>query len=96
MTKLSPKALRFIDAAINATQNHQARAIWAAFDRSNREHLPEPVARAALAALEAAELSMRDRLASASLGEDEASDLSNDLGFVIAIETDLRRQLAHR
>jgi hypothetical protein len=93
MPKLSPKALRFIDAAMNETQDDTARAAWARFGRSAANELPAPLARAALTALEATELRMRKALASAALEEDEAADLSNDLGFVVAIESDLRRQL---
>jgi hypothetical protein len=93
MTKISPKARRFIDEAIKATQDHSAKTAWARFGRTGASDLPDPVAHAALAALEAAARRMRAALASASLEEEEAADLSNDLGFVIAIEADLRRQL---
>jgi len=34
---------------------------------------------------------LRSRLKSSSLGEDEAADLSNDLGFICAIKRDLER-----
>ena len=92
MTKLSPKAMRFVDAAVTKSNSDQIRAIWNAYLRAPAKELSEEVARAALGALQQAERDLRNRLDS-SLGEDEAADLSNDLGFIRAIKSDLTRSL---
>jgi hypothetical protein len=91
MTKLSPKAMRFVDAAVLKSESDQTRATWNAFKREQAKELSEEVARAVLGALQQAELDLRSRLESSSLGEDEAADLSNDLGFICAIKRDLER-----
>jgi|ERR1700746_2526873 hypothetical protein len=92
MTKLSPKATRFIEAAIAEMGDEGIKAIWASAKHDPNSELPDAVAHAALSALSYLESQLTacfDR----SLTEDEASDLSNDLGFVRSIESDLRRQL---
>jgi len=91
MTTLSPKAMRFVDAAVIKSDSDQIRATWNAFKRERAKELSEEVARAVLGALQQAELHLRSRLKSSSLGEDEAADLSNDLGFICAIKHDLER-----
>ena len=93
MTNLSPKAMRFIDAAVIKSQSEQIRATWNAFKREPATELSEEVARAVLGALEQAELDLRSRLKSSAVGEDEAADLSNDLGFIYAIKRDLEQQV---
>jgi hypothetical protein len=93
MTTLSPKAIRFVDAAVIKSESEQIRATWNAFNREPARELSEEVARAVLGALEQAELDLRSRLKSSALGEDEAADLSNDLGFICAIKCDLERQI---
>ena len=91
MTNLSPKAMRFVDAAVIKSDSDHIRATWNAFKREPAKELSEEVARAVLAALQQAERHLRSRLKSSSLGEDEAADLSNDLGFICAIKRDLER-----
>ena len=93
MTKLSPKALRFIDAAVAASRDAHIKAAWKGFDRNAAKELPGSIARAALIALQQAERRMRRELKSSSLGEDDAADLANDLGFVCAVEEDLKQLL---
>ena len=93
MTKLSPKALRFIDAAVAESKDARVKAAWNGFDRDRAKDLPDTVARAALSALQQTERRLRRKLDSPSLVDDDAADISNDLGFVRAVETDLRRQL---
>jgi hypothetical protein len=92
MTKLSPKAMRFVDAAVTKSNSDQIRTVWNAHLRAPATELSDEVARAALGALQQAERDLRNRLES-SLGEDEAADLSNDLGFIRAIKSDLTRSL---
>jgi hypothetical protein len=92
MTKLSPKAMRFVDAAVSKSKSEQIRAVWSAYKRAPAKELSDEVARAALGALQKAERELRNRL-QASLGEDETADLSNDLGFIRAIKRDLTRSL---
>ena len=62
MTKLSPKALRFIDAAVAESTDARVKATWKGFDRSSPKELPGPVARAALAALQQIERRLRRKL----------------------------------
>jgi hypothetical protein len=92
MTKLSRKATRFIEAAVAEMEDQEIRAIWTSAKHDTNTELPEAVARTALSALSYLESQLMARL-ERPLTEDEASDLSNDLGFVRAIESDLRRQL---
>ncbi len=95
MITLSPKAIRFIDAAIQRLDDLSAKAIWEARDHDVGGALPDAVARVALAALQRFEHQLHIRLESAT-DEDEVSDLSNDLGFVFSIEGDLVKQLGGR
>jgi hypothetical protein len=96
MTKLSPKALRFIDAAVAESKDARVKAAWNGFNRDPAKELPDPVARAALSALQKVERRLRRQLDLPSLGDDDAADISNDLGFVCAVEDDLKRQLEPR
>ena len=92
MTKLSPKAMRFVDAAMDETSDRDIKAVWASIRHDPGTELPDLVARAVLAALSQFESRLRARL-DRPLREDEASDVSNDLGFVCAVEGDLKRQI---
>ena len=94
MTKLSPKALRFIDAAVAESADARVKAAWNGFDRDPATEPPDMVARTALSVLQKVERRLRRELDSPSLPDDDAADISNDLGFVCAVEDDLRRQLA--
>jgi hypothetical protein len=93
MTKLSPKALRFIDAAVAASKDARIKAAWNGFGHDPAKELSDSVALAALSALQKVERRLRRELASPSLDEDGAAEISNDLGFVCAVESDLKRQL---
>jgi hypothetical protein len=94
MTRLSPKAIRFIDRAVTMSKHDRVRNVWNTFDDRNGEKLPDRIARAALIALRESRKGLTDRLASPLLAEDEAAELSNDLGFIRAIEADLEAQIA--
>jgi hypothetical protein len=96
MAMLSPKARRFVAIAIDGCGDDRAKAIWSAVDKDIAGDLPDAAARVALAALQRLEGRVRDRLQSSAMGEDEAADLSNDLGLICAIESDLRRQVGER
>jgi hypothetical protein len=87
MTKLSPKAMRFVDIAMRDMGPAEKR-IWASVDRAPASKLSVEAAEVALAALGHYETFVRNRL-SVVRSEDEVSDLSNDLGFICAIERDL-------
>jgi hypothetical protein len=87
MTKLSPKAVRFVDAAMR-DMGASEKQVWAGVTRQEATKLSPEAAEVALTALGNYEQSVRNRLASAK-SEDEISDLSNDLGFICAIERDL-------
>jgi len=95
MTKLSPKATRFIDVAMDETADRDIKTVWASIRHDPGTELPDRVARAVLTALSQFESRLRARL-DRPMHEDEASDLSNDLGFVCAIENDLKRQIGAR
>ena len=95
MTSLSPKAVRFIDTAIERVEDQTAKAIWHARDRDIGAALSDAEARAALTALQQFEHRLHLRL-EASTDENELSDISNDLGFIFSIETDLVKQLGGR
>jgi len=93
MVKLSPKAVRFVDAAVDKSESREIQAVWSSFKRDPSAELPDEVALAVLGALGQADRRLRNRIKSSSLGEDEAADLSNDLGFIRAIKRDLQRQI---
>jgi hypothetical protein len=93
MTNLSPKAIRFIGIAMEGIEDRGVRSVWEAVDSGGP--LPDAAARAALAALQQFERRLYARLERAT-DEDEASDISNDLGFVFSIKSDLIRQLGGR
>ena len=94
MTSLSPKAIRFIDLAVKELGDRQISTIWHA-DRDVAGELPDAAARGALTALAEFERRLCAQL-DRTTDEDEASDISNDLGLVRAIEGDLAKQLASR
>lgn len=93
MMKLSPKAIRFVADAVAASKDDQIGAVWRRFERGAAKELPDEVARAVLGALQQAERRLRSQLEAPSLGDDEAADVSNDLGFICAITRDLQRQV---
>jgi hypothetical protein len=93
MTKLSPKAVRFVDAAVAALADDEITAVWHGFEPKAANELPDSVAKAVFAALQQAEHRLRNQIDAFSVGEDDASDLSNDLAFISAIKRDLTRQL---
>ena len=90
MTKLSPKATRFVDFAMR-DMDHQSKAVWEGIDP--KRDLPPEAVKVVLSALDHFERFLRVRLASPRLSEDEASDLSNDLGFICATEQELSKAL---
>lgn len=91
MMKLSPKATRFVNFAMR-DMDSQSRAVWESIDPN--QDLPPDAASVALSALGQFEQLLRERLgASHRLSEDEVSDLSNDLGFILAIEQELSAAL---
>jgi hypothetical protein len=90
MTKLSPKAARYVADAVRGLPERD-QAVWTRIDPA--KELPAEAAQIALGALERVERQLRMRLDTEPLGEDATSDLSNDLGFVRAIESDLRRMI---
>ena len=96
MTKFTPKATRFIDAAVDEMADREVRAIWSSVRHDPGSEMPDRVARAALSALDHYERQLWTQLTKYPVDEDEAADLSNDLGFVRSVESDLRRQVDRR
>jgi hypothetical protein len=93
MTDLSPKAIRFIGIAMEDIEDRGVRAVWEAVDGGGP--LPNAAASAALVVLQQFERRLYARL-ERTTDEDDASDISNDLGFVFSIKSDLIRQLGGR
>ena len=62
MTKLSPKATRFIEAAVDDMADRDIKAIWTSIRHDPGAEIPDPVARAVLAALSHFERQLRARL----------------------------------
>jgi hypothetical protein len=91
--KLSSRARRFVTEAVMDLSDDQVTSIWQAFEHRTGDHLSRDVAYAALRALEHAESDLPRRLTKGIADEDEYSDLVNDLGFIQAIEGDLRQQV---
>ena len=92
MTILSPKAIRFISIAMERADDRSARAVWASRDMDTSGDLSPSVARAALGVLSQFEQQLRRELEKPGIGEGEASDLSNNLGLVIATKRTLERE----
>jgi hypothetical protein len=91
MVRLSPKAARFVDEAV-FTLLPAEKLTWTRIDRT--APLSDNAARIALSALDRYEHSLRERLETGRLSEDDAADTSNDLGFALAIEKDLRASIS--
>jgi hypothetical protein len=91
--KLSPKAQLFVTRALAEAASRPLRLAAGQLGASpwSGELSPE-IGRIAMAVLEEHRRQIRSRLES-PLTEDEAADLSNDLGFVEAVCADLRRSL---
>ena len=92
---LSPKAALFIATAIADAGSAWIRDAVGKLgpDPWMRELSPRAV-EIALKALSESEAAMRERLEYPEIGEDEEADLLNDLGFVVAIQSELRQELA--
>jgi hypothetical protein len=90
LIKLSPKAARFVDTAMR-DMDPRSRAIWESVDP--KRDLPPEAVKVVLSALDHFERFLRGRLESPRLSEDEAADLSNDLGFICAIVRELSKAL---
>jgi hypothetical protein len=95
MTMLSPKAWRFVDIALK-DMGERGSAVGASLDRDPTHELSARTAETVLTALNHFEQTLKARLASGGLSEDEASDASNDLGFVRAVEHDVSQGLGRR
>lgn len=95
MTRLSAKAWRFVDIALKDL-GESGRAAGAFLDCDPDAELSPETAEAVLTALTHFEETLRTRLASGGLSEDEVSDASNDLGFVRAVEQDVSKGLRRR
>jgi len=91
--KLSPKAQLFLQGALEETASQKLRlaARRLGADPWSGELSPE-AARLARAALDDQRRRIRARLDTCST-PDEAADLSNDLGFIDAVCSDLGRSL---
>jgi hypothetical protein len=62
MTRFSPKATRFIEAAVDELADHDVKAIWMSAGHDPGTEVPDHVARAALKALHHFENQLRARL----------------------------------
>jgi hypothetical protein len=94
--KLSPKAYRFVIQAIRDLPDAMAReGVRAWMEAPAGRDLPPGIADLALSALEQFGQSMKQYLGSGHLDEDQRAEVINDLRFIDAIESDLRRDAAH-
>lgn len=95
--KLSAKAQRFVAEGardLGGTERRDRLLSW--LDRSGGQELPPEIVTLAIGALERCEFWMRRRLDSSALDEDQRADVMNDIAFIHAIESDLRRVTGHR
>jgi hypothetical protein len=91
--KLSPKAHRFVVEAIRDLPDPTARdRLRSWMRRPAGENLPPDIASLTLAALERFETWMQECLEASRADEDRQADLVNDIRFVQAIESDLRKE----
>ncbi len=91
LMKLSSKASRFVAAAMRDAAPDQVQVWRNAIDENA---LTPDAMRIALKAVLHAEGWRRERLDSATLDEDEKSDIINDLRFLKSIERDLSREIS--
>jgi len=93
---ITPQARRRIAGAVEALQDMRAREIWQAWAQHAgpseiRTNVPYEIAEIALAALSADDRRIAEQL-NGPLDDDTQADLSNDLGYIRAIETALRAE----
>jgi hypothetical protein len=94
--KLSQKAHRFVAEAIRDLPDPSARdRLRSWMQRSAGENLPPEIAALTLTALERFEIWMKECLEMSRADADRQADLINDIRFVQAIESDLRREGVH-
>jgi hypothetical protein len=91
--KLSLKAHRFVAEAIRDLPDPVDRdRLRSWMRRPAGENLPPEIAVLTLAALERFEIWMKECLEAAPTDEDRQADLVNDIRFVQAIESELRKE----
>ena len=89
---LTPKAHRFVCEAIRDLPDAGARErLRSWMHQSTTESMPPDIASLALTALERFETWMRECLEASRANEDKEAELINDIRFVQAIESDLRK-----
>ena len=94
LTKLSPKAHRFVVEAARELSGPQRRdQLLSWLDRSPGAELPPEIASLVLSALKRLEYWMKQRLDSGEIDDEQRADLMNDIAFIHSIESDLRREL---
>lgn len=94
---ITPQACRRITGAVEALPDVLARERWGAWAQQAainqiRTDVPYDVAAIALEALVTAERDIANALGEDALDEDRQADLLNDLGYIQAIETQLRNE----
>ncbi len=93
MMVLTPKSLRFIAMAIEEVGDPSAKVVWRALDKDTSKDIPPAAGRVAWIALSKYERRLLTALGRPGIDEDEAADISNDIGTVRAIERTLEQAL---
>jgi hypothetical protein len=91
--KLTPQAQRLVAGLMQSHPDAQARARWSSWEnRSAGEDLPADILLAVIDALAMAAREIETSLDAGGLDEDRESDLVNDLGYIQAIGSDLKKE----
>jgi hypothetical protein len=90
--QLTPKAQRIVTEAVEAMTDPGLREKWSLWaKRHGSDPLTPDMAQIALCALEQFARAIENRLDVVRLSEDDESDLTNDLYFIEAVESELRK-----
>jgi hypothetical protein len=89
---LSPKAARLVDWLISQFGSSRAKELW--LQAKDSRMVTRELAQEILPLLERAEQWFSAYIESGWGSEDHRSDLANDISFMMAIESDLRREAA--
>jgi hypothetical protein len=94
MSQLSPKAMRFVEIALQRQGDERQQADWQSWNlRRQDDEMPSHIAQIALHALSGLALAFEARIDSADTDAMTAAQLENDLGYIAEIEKALSNHL---